>query len=345
MTSLSRRAARRSAAYSWFAVSLVLATVLGVLLAMNSTAGAAVTPVGLGTASSFAVMAGTTVTNTGRSRISGDVGVSPGTAVTGFPPGVVTGGTIQAATTVAAIAQSDLTTAYNTAAGETPATSVPMFIGAGQTFGPGVYNSASSLEIGGSLTLNAHGDPAAMFVFQAGSTLLTDTGSSINFTNGASACNVFFQVGSSATLQTGSTFQGNILALTSITVNAGATIFGRALAQTGAVTLNDDTITAPACGPSPSPSSTSASPTPTSPSPSASSASPTPSPSHKRPGPTPKPTHKRPGPTPAPSRRRPAPGPSPAPGPGGPSPSPVPGPSPSPSPSPTLVRSTVPVTG
>jgi hypothetical protein len=200
---------------------------------------AATAPVGLGTAGSFAVLAGTTVTNTVTpTRISGNLGVSPGTAVTGFPPGIVSGGTIHRADGVAGNAQSNLTTAYNDAAGRSPTAAVPAFIGAGQTLTPGVYRASSSLEVGGSLTLDAQGDPNAVWIFQApSSTLTTDSASSVVLTNGAQACNVFWQVGSSAALGTNSTFVGSILALTSITVQTGDTVHGRALARNGAVTL------------------------------------------------------------------------------------------------------------
>jgi hypothetical protein len=226
--------------------------------------------VGLGTASSYAVLAGSTVTNTGPSVISGNLGVSPGTAVTGFPPGTVTSGTIHAADAAAAGAQADLTTAYNDAAGRVKSASIGGFIGAGQTLAPGVYNATSSLDVGGSLTLDAHGDPDAVFIFQAGSTLGTDTGTTVRLRGGAQACNIFWQVGSSATLKTSSTFVGTILALTSIAVQTGDTITGRVLARNGAVTLDDDTITVPSCattGPSGSPTGTgpSASPTGTGP--------------------------------------------------------------------------------
>jgi hypothetical protein len=230
----------------------------------SQPAVAATAPVGLGTAGSFAVLAGTTVTNTGPSSVSGDLGVSPGSAVTGFPPGIVSGGTIHAADGVAAGAQSDLTTAYNDAAGRSPTANVPAFIGAGQTLAPGVYKASSSLDVGGSLTLDAGGDPNAVWIFQAPSTLVTDEASSVILTNGAQACNVFWQVGSSATLGTGSAFSGSILALTSISVQTGDTITGRALARNGAVTLDDDTITAPSCQTTPPTTPPPTSPPPTS---------------------------------------------------------------------------------
>jgi hypothetical protein len=248
---------------------------------------AAVAPVGLGTAGSFAVLAGSTVTNTGPSSINGDLGVSPDTAVTGFPPGIVTG-SVHTADGVAADAQNDLTTAYNDAAGRDASATVGPFIGAGQTLAPGVYKATSSLEVGGALTLDAHGNANAVFIFQAASTLITDSASSVILTNGAQACNVFWQVGSSATLGTDSLFQGNVLALTSITVTTGDTIAGRALARNAAVTLDDDTITVPGC--------TTTSPTPTPTPPTTSPATPTPT------SPTPIPNTTSPGLTPTPTR-------------------------------------------
>jgi hypothetical protein len=213
-----------------------------------SDALAAQAPVGLGTASSFAVLAGSAVTNTGPSIINGDLGVTPGTAVSGFPPGTVNG-TIHAADAVAGQAQSDLTTAYNDAAGRTPALAVAGDLG-GQTLTPGVYNSASSLGLTGQLTLNAEGDPNAVFIFQAGSSLTTASASDIDLINGAQACNVYWQVGSSATLGTASVFVGNILAYQSISMNNDVTVNGSALARNGAVTLIDDTITPAVCTPS-----------------------------------------------------------------------------------------------
>src|ERR1700734_1551037 len=196
MTDIGSRAPRRRLGYAWLAVLPV--TAAGAALAMflaAQPAAAATATVGLGTAGSYAVLAGTTVTNTGPSVISGDLGVSPGTAVTGFPPGTVNSGTINAGNAAAADAQSDLTTAYNDAAGRVKSASIGAFIGAGQTLAPGVYNATSSLDVGGSLTLDAHGNPNAVFIFQAPSTLITDSASSITLDGGAQACNVFWQVG------------------------------------------------------------------------------------------------------------------------------------------------------
>jgi hypothetical protein len=232
---------RSGARASKLALSVVASLVALVVLA--GAAVAAQPPVGLGTADSFAVLAGQTVTNVGPLAITGDVGVAPGSAVAGL---VAVSGTIHAADAVSRRAQSDLTGAYNDAAGRTPPALVTADLG-GLTLAAGVYRSASSLGLTGALTLDAQGDPNAVFVFQAGSTLTTASASRVNLVNGAQACNVFWQVGSSATLGTASVFVGNILALTSISLNDGVTVQGRALARNGAVTLINDTITAPHC--------------------------------------------------------------------------------------------------
>ena len=196
---------------------------------------------------SFSVLAGTTVTNTGATTVAGDLGVSPGTALTGFPPGLVSG-TIHAADGVAAQAQADLITAFNDAAGRSGASSISGDL-AGLTLNPGVYKSTSSIGITGDVTLDAHGDPNAVFIFQIASTLITGSGSHVLLTNSANACNVFWQVGSSATIGTNSVFKGNILALTSIALTTGATFNGRALARNGAVTLDTNVITGCSCLP------------------------------------------------------------------------------------------------
>jgi hypothetical protein len=222
---------------------LFLAVLLSLTVASSATA--AQPPVGLGTAGSFAVLAGSTVTNTGPSVANGDLGVSPGTAVTGFPPGTVNG-TIHAADAVAGQAQTDTTTAYNDAAGRTPAVSVSGDLG-GSMLTPGVYKSSSSLGLTGDVTLDAQGDSSAVFIFQVGSTLTTASNSRVVLVGGANACNVYWQIGSSATLGTNSTFNGTILALTSITLNTGANIDGAALARNGAVTMDDNVITRHNC--------------------------------------------------------------------------------------------------
>jgi type VI secretion system secreted protein VgrG len=208
----------------------------------------------LGTASSFSVLAGSAVTNTGFSVIQGNLGVSPGTAVTGFPPGLVVDGTIHSADAVAAQAQIDLTTAYNALAGMAPTANLTGQDLGGLTLTPGVYKFDSSAQLTGALTLNALGNPDALFVFQIGSTLTTASASSVLETNGVDDCNVYWDIGSSATLGTTTAFQGNILAVTSITLTTGATIeSGSALAQNGAVTLDDNTITATDCNSSVAP--------------------------------------------------------------------------------------------
>ncbi len=193
----------------------------------------------------FSVLAGSTITNTGSTTVSGDVGVSPGTAVTGFPPGLATG-TIHKADAAAAQAQAALTAGYIDAAGRSGGTSVSGDL-VGKTLTAGIYTSTSSLAESGDVTLDAQGNPDAVFIFQIASTLITGSGSHVILANGAKACNVFWQVGSSATLGTNSIFKGNILALTSITITTGVNLEGRALARNGAVTLDTDVITGCTC--------------------------------------------------------------------------------------------------
>ena len=225
--------------------------VLLVVLAVAFTFGLAglinaATAVNLGTADSFAILAGSTITNTGSSVITGNLGLSPGTAVTGFPPGTISG-MQQVANSTAVQAQTDLVAAYTNAAGQTPVTTVPTELG-GTTKTAGIYDSAAgTFGITGTLTLDAQGNPNAVFIFKAASTLITAGASSVNLINGAQACNVFWQVGSSATLGTNSTFKGNILALTSATLTTGANVQGRVLARNGAVTLDANTVTRATC--------------------------------------------------------------------------------------------------
>jgi hypothetical protein len=218
---------------------------VGLLVALVGGAQAASTAVPLGTADSFAVLAGAGVTNTGPTTLNGDLGTFPTTTITGSASLTITG-TNHNGDSVTQQAKTDLVTAYNNAAGQGPTSPIVADLG-GQTLVPGVYNSASSIGLTGALTLNAGGNPNAVFVFQAGSTLTTASGSSVVLTNGAQACNVFWQVGSSATLGTGSAFRGTIMALTSITLTTGATVEGRVLARNGAVTLDTNTITRPGC--------------------------------------------------------------------------------------------------
>ena len=221
-----------------FAVAAVLG--LAVILS-NSEAGAQTT---LGTAADFGVLAGSTVTNTGPSVIQGDVGVSPGSAVVGFPPGSTPTGTIHAGDAVAAQAQSDLTIAYNDLMGRPFDVDLTGQDLGGKVLIPGVYAFSSSAQLTGLLVLDGQGNSASEFVFQIGSTLTTASNSRVLLINGANGNNVYWAVGSSATLGTNTAFTGNIVALTSITLNTGATITcGRALARNAAVTLDNNTIT------------------------------------------------------------------------------------------------------
>ena len=237
---VSLRRGRRSGPMASLAVAVVGAAVLFPAL----SASAAQAPVGLATATSFAVLSGAGITNTGATTITGDVGTFPTPAETGFGS-VTLAGANDVGNAVTQQAKTDLTTGYNTAAGAGPTTSVPTELG-GRTLTPGVYGGPT-LGLTGTLTLNTLGDPNAVFVFQAASTLITASTSSVVVLNGGTACNVFWQVGSSATLGTNSHLVGTVLALTSITATTGATINGRLLARNGAVTLDHNTITAQTC--------------------------------------------------------------------------------------------------
>lgn len=250
---------RRKAATAGGGVTGVI--LLAVALMWQQLPAFAATPVGLGTATSYSVLAGTTVTNTGLTTLQGDLGVSPGTAITGFPPGV-SGGATHVADAVALQAQSDVIMAYNNAAGQASTTNVSGDL-VGRTLTEGVYKSTSSLALSGQLTLDGQGNPNSVFVFQVASTLITASASSIILTNSAQACNVFWQVGSSATLGTASRFKGTILALTSITVETSATVEGRALARNGQVSLDTNVFTNPACTTTPTTSAPPTTGTPT----------------------------------------------------------------------------------
>ncbi len=240
---LSRVATNRRAG----ATFLTCAVASAMFLVFGTAATAATATVPLATAANYSVLGGSTVTNTGPSILGESLGLSPGTSITGFPPGTVTGAT-DTTNAAAAQAQSDLTAAYLDAEGRPIDANTTADL-ANLTLQGGVYAGPShgALSLNGPLTLDAAGDPSTVFIFQTNSTLITGTGSTVSLINGAQECNVFWQVGSSATLGTGSTFVGNILALTSITVNNSVTVHGRALARNGAVTLDTDTFVSPTC--------------------------------------------------------------------------------------------------
>lgn len=222
-------------------ISLGLAAL--VLLIWPATA-LANTLVPLATAGNYAVIAGTTITNTGPSWITGQMALSPGSAVTGFPPG--TSGHQDVANAAAGQAKTDLTTAYNNAAGQTPFTTISGDLG-GLTLVAGTYRTTGGLT--GTLTLDGQGSAAGVWIFQQPTTLITATSARVSLINGAQPCDVFWQVGSSATIAVSTTFVGNIMALTSIALQTGATLNGRAMAQNGAVTLDTNRIIQPSgCG-------------------------------------------------------------------------------------------------
>jgi hypothetical protein len=227
----------------------VLTPLLLAMLCGWSAIAAAQVP--LGTAASYGVLGASTVTNTGPTVINADLGVSPGAAITGFPPGIRTGAT-HAADAAALQAQNDATTAYNFLAGQACGTILTGDLG-GRTLTPGVYCFASSAQLTGMLTLDAQGVATSQFIFQIGSTLTTASASSVALVNGAQACNVWWQMGSSATLGTTTAFVGTLIALASNTLTTGATLNGRAIARTGAVTLDSNVITPSACAIAPGP--------------------------------------------------------------------------------------------
>ncbi len=241
--SLAVGPAHKPRAGSMLRTGLILLASLSTLLFASSAQGATAS-VGLGTAASFSVLGGSTVTNTGPTTMFGDLGLSPGSSVTGAPHVL---GATHVDDAVAIGAKNALTTAYNDAAGRPSNGSAGTDL-AGQVFLPGVRTASSSLLLSsGSVTLDAQGNPDAVFVFQIGSTLITASNTSVQLINGAQACNVFWQVGSSATLGTGTSFVGTIMALATITANTAATIHGRLLASTGAVNLDTNTITTSNC--------------------------------------------------------------------------------------------------
>ena len=245
---IGRRDSATTARRSRRLAASLAALVAGTLLITISTAGSAdaATAVALGTAGAYSVLGGSTVTNTGPSRLSDDLGVSPGSAITGFPPGLASGATHKA-DAPALQAQSDLVIGYDDAAGQAPSASVAGDL-VGRTLTAGVYHSSGPLALSGTLTLDAQGNQNSVFIFQVASTLITASASYVNLINGAQACNVFWQVGSSATLGTASVFRGTIMALQSISVTTRTFVEGRALARNGAVTLDNNVFVSPQCG-------------------------------------------------------------------------------------------------
>ncbi|HEX3240472.1 MAG TPA: ice-binding family protein [Solirubrobacterales bacterium] len=232
--------------------------------AVPVAAGAAVN---LATVQPFVVLGATTVTNTGPSVLNGDLGVATGTELEGFGLPAVVNGATHNNDGVAQQAQLDLSTAYDVAAGEPspPGKDMTGIDLGSKTLLAGVYHFSSSAQLTGQLTLDAQGDPNAEFIFQIGSTLTTASASSVILTNGASPCNVHWQIGSSATLDSGTTFIGNVMALTDITLNDAVTVTGRVLALNGQISLINDTLNRPECATGSEETPTGSTPTTTTP--------------------------------------------------------------------------------
>jgi hypothetical protein len=262
--------------------------VLGSLIPLTFASGivAAGPPtVGLGTADTYAVLAGDTITNTGPTTINGDLGLHPGTSVTGAP---TVNGTSNVANGAAQQAKADLRTAYLDAEGRAGPSLVAAGALGGRTLAPGLYKddgAPASLGIATGQTLTLQGDASSVWIFQSASTLIAETGSRVVLSGGAQACNVFWQVGSSATLRTGASFVGTVMAHTSITVENSVTVAGRLLAGSqangaGALTMDTDTITRSTCatGTATTPTTTAGTPTPTPTTSTTATTSPTPTP-------------------------------------------------------------------
>ena len=230
--------------------------IMGVFIAMavvfTHQNASAQDPVDLGTAANFGVLAGPSVTSTSGGTVNGDLGISPGSSYTPGAIPLTVNGDIHLANAVSALAQNHLTTAYNDAAGRPMSAVVPGGQLAGLTLPPGVYRddgapASLGISVGGTLILDGGGDPDSVWIFQSASSLIAESGSSVVLTNGADACNVFWQVGSSATLRTGVNFVGTIMAMEAITLETLAVLDGQALARTAAVVLDNNTITVPIC--------------------------------------------------------------------------------------------------
>ncbi len=250
---------RCATARRWAASATSFTFAAVVVLGFALPANAAVVPtVPLGSAASFAVLAGSTVTNTGVTTLQGSVGVWPGTTITGAP---IATGTTEPGTATAHQAQTDLGVAYGDAAGRTPDADPGTELGS-QTLGGGVYATPAHdpLTLNGSLILDGGNDPTTVFIFQTDSTFGTAANSTVTLINGAQECNVFWQVGSTATLGAGSILVGNVLAHDSITLDNGVTVHGRALAEGAAVTLDTDVFLAPTCDLVPPTTTTTAAP-------------------------------------------------------------------------------------
>lgn len=229
--------------------SLLLTPLLITMVAVPTTIVTAEQRVKVGTTYNFAVLAGTTITNAGTTSINGSVGLFPGTAFTG-QEGVEVNGEVQLAKAAALQVKNDLVTTYNDVDDRQNVKRIPTELG-GTTLTPGTYDSASgTFEITGNLTLDAQGDPNAVFIFKMASTLVTASGSSVTPINNAQLCQTFWKVGSSATLGTNSYIVGHVVALTSITANTGAKVKGQLFARNGAVTLDSNTISNRASMPS-----------------------------------------------------------------------------------------------
>ncbi len=237
---------RRNSARNPLALGMTLALALGMLVGGQTVLAAGPATVGLGTAASYAILAGTpSISSTGATKVHGNIGIHPASAVTGFPPGTASG-TIHLADAAALKAKSDLAIAYEDAAGR-PSSATHAALG-GLTLAAGVYTAGgATLDLTGTLTLDAEHNPDAVWIFTATSDLVTASSSNVKIINGGQACNVFWQVTSSATLGSGSTMRGTIMALTSITIAAGVTVEGRALARNGKVTMIADKISVPTC--------------------------------------------------------------------------------------------------